>query len=114
MSQLNTINGGGTQGTTASPQANNQSNVSTISSNSLQSGSPTSILNSSSGVSLAQTPLATVNLGTPTTTSTLATTTAGPKHHVNGVLLGISGVLILIALISFAVIFQSSNNTTDS
>jgi hypothetical protein len=111
---LTTGTNSGTQTSTQSPQTAGKPSSSAANSSGVQTGTAASLLNSDSGVPLSATPLTTVNIngkaGT-TTNSTVATTTAA-KHQVNPALVGITGLFIIIAVISFLAISRSAKNTT--
>jgi hypothetical protein len=118
---LTATTGSGVQATTQSPQAaTSQSGggPSTQSSSSVQPGTATSLLTSNNGVSLHGTALTTVTLGTSAaaTPSTIAATQvplARPQvHHINPVLLGGSGLLLVIAVVSFWLTSRSAKNST--
>jgi len=110
--ELNTTTQSSSQTTTQSPQsAVGSGSVGGTQTGSVQSGTPTDLLNNQPGIPLADTPLSTVNLQPSTT----ATNTAQPpvsKHHVNAGLLSFSALLILIAIILFIVAGRSVKSTT--
>lgn|SRR5487761_1133657 len=113
QSDLTTTNSGGTQSTTQSPQAANPGNLSTPGSNNLQANNQLNLFNSSNGVSLAPTPLSTVNLSSSTTATQSLTLPQSPKHHTNGIMLGFVGLLLVIAVVLFWQTFSFAKNTTD-
>jgi hypothetical protein len=113
--QLTAGNGSGTQATTQSPQTAGQPAATGTQSGNVQPGTATNLLNSSGGVPLRPTPLSTVSL-TPSasTPAVLAqSTVTQPKHHINPVLFGFSGLLLLVAVVSVWIISRSAKNTTE-
>jgi hypothetical protein len=70
-------------------------------------------LTSNQGISLSGSPLTTVDLSGSTTTQSQAKTSAATKHHVNGVLLGASIALVVVAVALFWAVSRSAKNTTD-
>lgn len=110
-----TTNSSGGQTTTQSPQSAVGSGVGGTQTGGVQSGTPNNLLTSSNGISLSGTALTTVSLnpGTATKASTTTVPLASPiKHHVNSVLLGFSGLLIVVAIVLFWVANRSVKSTT--
>ncbi len=115
QSQLTAGTGTGTQTSTQSPQgATGQTGAPAAQTGSVQPGTATSVLTSSGGITLQNTPLTTVNLGASTQAATAAAApVAAPKHHFNPVLFGVSVLLCLIAVALFWATMRSAKNTTD-
>jgi hypothetical protein len=110
---LTTSPGSGTQTSTQSPQSANQGGgLTNANASYFQTGSPASMLTSQNGITLQQTPLSVVNINSTTATPKVQVTTQ-PKHHVNGLFLGLSLVLFLVAMALFWLTIKSANNTTD-
>lgn len=110
---LNTTTGTGTQTSTGSPQTVGAGS-NTAQSGSVQPGTATNLLNSSQGISLANTPLTTVNLGATKTATTPGTTTgqAAADQQVSPLAIGVCVLLFAVALVAFAIINRSAKNTT--
>ncbi|HEX4775054.1 MAG TPA: hypothetical protein VH234_06075 [Candidatus Saccharimonadales bacterium] len=112
---LNATSNSSGQTTTQSPQSAVGSSVGGAQTGGVQSGTPNNLLTSSNGISLSSTALTTVSLNPGTTTATSTTTVplASPaKHHINSVLLGFSGLLIVVAIVLFWVASRSVKSTT--
>jgi hypothetical protein len=83
----------------------------------VQPGTARSVLTSQNGLSLGNSALTTVNLATGEASGTQAESKAVAQqpaaHHVNGALVGISIVLILVAIVLFWAIGRSAKSTTN-
>jgi hypothetical protein len=119
---LTATTGSGIQATTQSPQAaTSQSGggPSTQSSGSVQPGTATSLLTSDNGISLHGTALTTVSLDGSTAATTAVASSQIPlavkptTHHVNPVLLGGSGLLLIVAVVSFWLTSRSAKNSAN-
>ena len=107
---------GGSQATTQSPQSLVGSGSGTASTGSVQPGTATSLLTSTSGIALHPAQLSTVSFNSASATASSApavATTLPPKHHLNSGLLAISIGLVVIAAAAFLMISRSAKNTTD-
>ena len=113
------VTGGGTQAQTSTqdPQSlpSTQSLDTGTPSSGVQPGTAASLLNGQAGVPLHGTALSTVNLAPgATATQTHASTAAAakPKHHTNPVLFGVAVLLLLVAIVLFWLTSRSVKNTT--
>lgn len=115
QSSLTTTNAGSGQSTTQDPQSAGQGNLSTASTNSLQSNQDALELNSTNGISLQPTPLNGVDIGSTAASTSASSAASGTpaKHHVNGSLLAVAVLLFVVAAVMFLQTFRSANNTTD-
>jgi hypothetical protein len=102
------VSTGSDSGQQSNPQSSvGSSGVPALAGN-VQPGTPTNDLTSSNGVSLTQTPLTTVNIGSSTASSTTAAPPAGSaKHHVSPVLIVLVVLLFIVAGAIFAAVSQS-------
>jgi len=111
--QLKTGSATGTQITTQTPQSATGPAGGTKS-NSLQPGTATTLLNSSTGIQLQNKAVPTIQL--PPATATVAQ--AGPSpvpakpHHVSPVLISLPVILVLVALVMFWQARRSVKSTT--
>src|SRR5580765_1030313 len=115
--QLTATSGSGTQTTTGTPQSvpitagfGGGTQASGV-----QPGTATSLLNSSQGVELTPTALPSVSLDSTTTAgkTTSVIPLAAKPHHLNLGLLGISAVLVVVAIVLFWSMNRSAKNTTE-
>ena len=112
---LTTTTGSGTQTTTGTPQSVGAPTTSAAKAGSVQSGTARSLLTSSQGVSLSNTPVTTVSLNataTNATTSAQTVNTSPTSHAINPVALGFCGLLFVAAVLLFFVTSRSAKNTT--
>jgi hypothetical protein len=97
-------------GAQSGQQSNPQSSVGTSGipalAGNVQPGTPTNDLTSSNGISLAQTPLTTVNLRTGNG-STAAAISKTPAHHVNSLLI----VLVVLLFVAAGAIFAAVSHS---
>jgi hypothetical protein len=124
QSPLTTITGSGVQATTQNQSlqgAGAQEGGPSTQYDSMQPSSVSSdVLTGSGGINLHGTALTTVSLGAsggPSVVSTQVSTGSSatvklPPHHVNPVLLGGSGLLLVVAIVSFWLTAHSAKNTT--
>lgn len=110
--QLNITSGTGTQTGTQSPQSAGQSDSTTTQSSNLQPGTATTLLNGQGSVQLHQSELSTVSLNGSAAAVTAVPVSSPPKHHINPVLFGLSGVLLVVAIVLFWITSRSVKNTT--
>jgi cobalamin biosynthesis Mg chelatase CobN len=100
------VSTGSDSGQQSNPQSSvGSSGVPALAGN-VQPGTPTNDLTSSNGVSLTQTPLTTVNIGS-STASTTAAPAGSAKHHVSPVLIVLVVLLFIVAGAIFAAVSQS-------
>jgi hypothetical protein len=111
---LSASTSGGTQTSTQSPQASAGSGGfgGTAQSGSVQPGTTQSLLTSSGGVPLQNTPVSTVNLSAGTQAQA-AKPAASPKHHINPVLIVVPLLLLVVAVGMVGYITASAKKTTD-
>lgn len=108
---LSTTNGGGTQSTTQTPQSVTTSNFGGTSSGDLQPNASLNLLNSSNGILLNDSPVTTVNLNS-TKSSATHINTSPTIHHINSLLIGMTTVLLVVAIVISAYFAKTANNTT--
>jgi hypothetical protein len=110
---------GAAQSTTQSPQSLVGSGTSTAPGSNVQPGTSTSLLNNSSGISLGNSNLSTIDLNsTSTTAGSTSVAKAAPQaapatHHINTSLLGVCLGLLVVAVASFFYMNQAEKNTTN-
>jgi hypothetical protein len=113
MAQLTTTTGSGTQASTQSPQTAGLAASSGTQASSLQPGTATSLLNGRNGVPLHGQALTVVNInGATAATIAQSPSTRVTKHHINTALMGVSVLLLLIAIVLFWVTSRSVKSTT--
>ncbi|GAC1499604.1 MAG: hypothetical protein NVS1B10_02500 [Candidatus Saccharimonadales bacterium] len=104
----------GQQTDTQNPQTAGQAGNTGAQSSSLQPGTATNLLTSPNGVSLNNTPLATLSLD-PSQNTSSSSTLVPPNpapHHLKPALLIFPGVLVLLALILFWLTTRQAKSTT--
>lgn len=115
--QLTASGGQGSQTATQNPQTVGASNLSRgQSSNSVQSGTPTAALNSSSttGIPLSSTKPTVVNTPASVTKTSATTAKPAPTPHKNTPLgTGLSIIFIIVALVLVGAAVRPVKNTTD-
>jgi hypothetical protein len=119
MAGLPISTSGGTQSSTQSPQSLVNQGTSTEASSSVQPGTATSLLTTSNGISLGPSQLSTVTIGNGAsssshTTQTVASASPPKKHTPNYVLLGVAGLLLVVAVVVSIIFTLNAKNTTYS
>ena len=110
--QLTATTSSGQQTTTQNPQtATAQTDNAAAQAQAVQPGTATSLLNSQQGLTLAPGALTTVDL-TATTTQATPKPVVPPTKHINAGLLGISAVLVVVAIVLFWWTGHSAKSTT--
>lgn len=109
---LNTTTGSGTQSATGTPQSVGGPTTNAASAGSVQPGTATTLLNSSSGISLSGSKLTTVDMTATSATTQATTEPPAEPHHINTAALAICAVLAVIAVIVFVSMTRSAKNTT--
>jgi len=112
--QLTATASSGSQATTQSPQAQAvvQEQANGVKTGSVQPGTATALLNSQGGVPLHLKALSTINLANASpVTVTVPPAASLPKHHVNMTLFGLSGLMLLVAVVLFWAMRRSVKST---
>lgn len=107
---LKAVGNSGSLSQTQDPQSATSTNGAIAQANSIQPEPTADALTSSEGLNLHPTALSTVNLSGRTTTSA-STITPAVKHHTNPILLGFSGLLIIVAILLVWAISRPAKET---
>jgi hypothetical protein len=112
LPQSTSTNSSNSQFSTQNPQSLATGGISNISNSNVQSSDTASLFNGGSGISLKQTSLPVVSLGTSSSqTNSQPVVTA--KHHFDAAWLILPILLVVIAVVVFWRIQVAANNTTD-